>query len=242
MLLQDKLGSAYVVLCGMRHSDPSIEDAVTQCRKLGASKIVGIILSPQSSSFIMEGYRTNLLAAATKSGFPDGSAVIADPWPTEKHFIELVSRRIEESLKKLEHLHGRRPPVIFTTHSLPKRVVKSDPSYLHQLKATRDAIVAKINNPSLEWFTGYQSAGHTPEVWLKPDLVDILKMLKKKKAMAVLIAPIQFLADHLEILYDLDRAGAEQCMEHGIAYNRIGLPNIAPLFIEALASIARMRE
>ena len=99
-----------------------------------------------------------------------------------------------------------------------------------------------LDDPSLEHYSGYQSAGHTPEAWLKPDLTDVLAELAKKKAPAVLIAPIQFLADHLEILYDLDIAGAEQCAEHGIAYNRIELPNADPLFIDSLAATAKHTE
>ena len=91
----------------------------------------------------------------------------------------------------------------------------------------------------IEWYAGYQSAGHTPEEWLKPDLVDILRDLQAKKKDKVLIVPIQFLADHLEILYDLDVAAREQCEEFGIEYNRIELPNTDPLFIKTLATLSR---
>ena len=238
-LLQTRLGESYIVRAAMRHSEPLIADVVAECKAAGATKIVGIILSPQFSSFIMEGYRTALFAAAKENGFAEPEVAVAKPWPTEKHFIELLSKRVKESLARLETLHGVRVPVVFTTHSLPERVVASDPTYLDQLKATRDAVLAALNEPELEWYAGYQSAGHTPEAWLKPDLVDILQILKKKGSPAVLIVPIQFLADHLEILYDLDIAGAQQCAENGLAYNRTELPNTEPLFIEALAAVAR---
>jgi ferrochelatase len=236
-LLQEKLGDNHIVRAAMRHSAPLIKDVVAQCRAAGAVKIIGIILSPQFSSFIMEGYRTALYAAAKENGFAESDVVVAKPWPTESHFVELLAKRVRESLAKLETLHDTHIPVVFTTHSLPERVVASDPSYLDQLKATRDAVLEKLNDPNLEWHAGYQSAGHTPEAWLKPDLVDILAILKEKKSPAVLIVPIQFLADHLEILYDLDIAGAQQCAENNIAYNRTELPNTDPLFIESLASI-----
>ena len=234
--LQARLGDDYMVRAAMRHSAPLIADVVKECSAEGAAKVVGIILSPQFSSFIMEGYRTALFAAAKENGFADADIIIAKPWPTERHFIKLLAKRVKEKLHELETLHGVGAPVIFTTHSLPERVVASDPTYLDQLKATRDAVIAELNDPSLEWYAGYQSAGHTPEAWLKPDLVDILAILKEKRSPAVLIVPIQFLADHLEILYDLDIAGAEQCAENNIAYNRTELPNTDPLFIEALAA------
>jgi ferrochelatase len=237
-LLGTRLSDGYIVRAAMRHSAPVITDVVKECRDAGATKIVGIILSPQYSSFIMEGYRTALFAAAEESGFDEIDVAVAKPWPIEKHFIELLAKRVKESLARLETLHDTRIPVVFTTHSLPERVVASDPSYLEQLEATRDAVMEKLNDPSLETYAGYQSAGHTPEAWLKPDLVDILAIIKEKHAPAVLIVPIQFLADHLEILYDLDIAGAQQCAENAISYNRIELPNTDPLFIEALAVIA----
>lgn len=239
-LLNKSDGNAerYAVQAGMLHSEPFIDSAVAACREAGAKRIIGIILSPQFSSFIMEGYRTALKNACQKHGYDEKDVRVASSWPTEPHFIELLATRATDALNKL-HAEYDSVPVVFTTHSLPERVVAKDPTYLDQLKATAEAVVAKLNNPKLEWYAAYQSAGHTPEVWLKPDLVDILAKLRDKHDRAVLIVPIQFLADHLEILYDLDIAGSEQCLEYDIAYNRIELPNTAPLFIEALASIAR---
>lgn len=230
-LLQKKLGTKYVVRAGMRHSAPFIKDAIEDCLDAGASSLFGIVLSPQFSSFIMEGYVMDFKAAAEAHGIKN--ATVVGPWPEEKHFVELLARRIEDKLAKL----GADTPIIFTTHSLPQRVVERDPSYLDQLRKTIDAVRHKLD-PKIEWYQGYQSAGHTPEVWLKPDLTDILADLRDKNKKAVLIVPIQFLADHLEILYDLDIAARKQCEEFGIVYNRIELPNTDPLFIAALAHIA----
>lgn len=240
--LQEKLGRSYIVKSAMRHSKPLIADVVKRCKKEGAQRIVGIILSPQFSSFIMEGYTKTLLDATERAGFDRSHVAIANAWPTEPHFVALLAKRVKAKLRILRKLHGGNVPVIFTTHSLPERVVKSDPNYLDELTATTDAVLRRLKDPSLEHYSGYQSAGHTPEPWLKPDLTDILAKIAKKRAPAVLIAPIQFLADHLEILYDLDIAGAEQCADHGISYNRIELPNTDPLFIESLAAIAKTTE
>jgi protoporphyrin/coproporphyrin ferrochelatase len=168
---------------------------------------------------------------------------VVGPWPTESHFIAMLARRIRESLEKWEEQYKTKIPVLFTTHSLPKRVVEKDPNYLRQLQATIDEILMAMagekKDPELVWRACYQSAGHTPEEWLKPDLTDVLMEMQKEKVPAVLIAPIQFLADHLEILYDLDIAAKAQCDERGIDYHRINLPNTDPLFIEALASLVR---
>jgi ferrochelatase len=231
--------ATYVVTAGMLHSHPFIEEAVEKCRDEGAEMILGIILSPQFSSFIMEGYRTVLRNTCLRHGYDEKDVHVAGPWPDEASFIELLSQRVAASLAKLRGTFGTNIPVVFTTHSLPERVVAKDPGYLDQLQRTAEAVVTKLDKPDLEWYRGYQSAGHSPEAWLKPDLVDILGQLKDKKKKAVLIVPIQFLADHLEILYDLDIAGRQQCEEYGISYNRIELPNTDPLFIQSLAAIAR---
>lgn len=231
-LLEKELGERYVVRAGMRHSAPFIAEAVAECKQAGAESLTGIILSPQFSSFIMEGYTKDFRAAAEQNGVED--AIVAESWQTEEHFIELLANRVQDKLSAV----GHHTPVVFTTHSLPQRVVEKDPSYLNQLQQTIDAVRKRLES-DIEWYQGYQSAGHTPEQWLTPDLTDILSDLQKKGHSSVLIVPIQFLADHLEILYDLDIAAREQCEEAHISYNRIELPNTDPLFIKALANVSR---
>lgn len=229
-LLQESLGNGYVVRAGMRHSAPFIREAVQECVDSGATDLRGIILSPQFSSFIMAGYVKDFTNAYEEFGITQ--AQVSEPWPDEPHFIELLALRTRAVLARL----GDSTPIVFTTHSLPQRVVEKDPSYLLQLQKTIDAVRKKLPD-SIKWYQGYQSAGHTPEVWLKPDLTDILADLKKEGHSSVLIVPIQFLSDHLEILYDLDIAARAQCEEIGIDYHRIELPNTDPLFIEALVGL-----
>jgi ferrochelatase len=233
-LLESKLGSKYVVRSGMRHGEPSIEKAVGECKQGDVTRIVGIILSPQYSSVIMGGYDTALHAGGFAHGFEQNAIAISRPWPAEPHFIQFVANSVEEKLKIL----GDDTPVVFTTHSMPKRVIDTDPGYLGQLQTTINTILNLLPR-TLSWHAGYQSAGHSPEEWLKPDLTDILKTLHEKNATKVLIVPIQFISDHLEVLYDLDIAAKKQCDDFNIAYNRIELPNTSPLFIETLAKIAR---
>ncbi len=239
--LQKIIGDAFVVRAGMRHSAPFIEDSIADCKAGGATSFIGIILSPQFSSFIMEGYNSAFVEAVVRHGFDERRVTVSGPWGTEPHFIELLAKRIEESLAELSKKYGVLVPVIFTTHSLPRRVVEKDPAYLQQLQATINAVRKHLSR-DIRWYAGYQSAGHTPEEWLKPDLVDILADLHREKVPSVLIVPIQFLADHLEILYDLDIAARKQCAEFAIEYNRIQLPNTNPLFIEALAAIVKNTE
>lgn len=226
--LEEALGKNYVVRAGMRHSKPFIADAVAQCAAAGASELIGIILAPQQSAFIRSGYEKDLLEAAAKHNIP---AHLSAPWPAEPHFMRFLAGEI----KKFPEL-----PVIFTTHSLPKRVVENEPEYGEQLAATALAVRKELP-ADIEWYAAYQSAGHTPEEWLKPDLTEILDELKQKNSKGALIVPIQFVCDHLEVLYDLDVATRAQCEERGFTYLRTAMPGTDPLFIEALAAIARRK-
>ncbi len=229
----------YVVRVGMLHSAPFIADSLAELRQAGAERIIGIMLAPQFSPLIMSGYGVAWAEAINAQGYDESTAHIVESWPLEPHFIQLLAERTSAKLAELTKRYGMAPTVLFTTHSLPERVVDRDRSYLDQLKATTEAVVAKLGQPNLIWHQAYQSAGHTPEPWLKPDIVDVLADIRREQPneKGILIVPLQFLADHLEILYDLDIAGGEQCAEFGFEYNRIELPNTAPLLIEALASI-----
>ncbi len=243
-LLEQSLGDDFVVRAGMRHSEPFIKSVVEEAKSVGATRLAGIILAPQFSSFIMDGYKTEFYTAGQNAGFAQTDITLVGPWPDEPHFIGLLCERVVAKLALLEAQYGMQIPVIFTTHSLPKRVVEKDHHYLEQLQKTTDAVLAQISNqrPStltqpLRHYSAYQSAGHTPEEWLEPDLTDILKILKTEGVPAILIVPIQFLCDHLEILYDLDVAARAQCVALDIDYHRIALPNTDSRFIMSLHSL-----
>lgn len=227
--LEARLGDAYIVRAGMRHSAPFIRDAIADLKATGATSVTGIILAPQFSSVIMEGYLRDFEAGAEEAGITERNIVPA--WPAEEHFIDLIASRIRDA--------GVDAPIVFTTHSMPLRVIENDPKYLEELAETVNAIRKKLPE-NIEWYAGYQSAGHTPEAWLTPDLTDILDELNKKGSKEVLIAPIQFLADHLEVLYDLDIAARKECISRGIVYHRIELPNTDKRFIEALAALVTL--
>lgn len=234
-------GGDYIVRVGMLHSPPFIDGAVQACHEAGVERIIGVILSPQYSSLIMDGYRRAMTSTAEAQGYRSDQITIAEPWPVEASFIKLLANRIAEAKKRLNDEFGE-VPVIYTTHSLPARVVEQDPGYLDQLAHTFTAINHALEPRVPSWYAAYQSAGHTPEVWLKPDLVDILADLRDKQTKTVLIVPIQFLSDHLEILYDLDVAARAQCQQFGINYHRTELPNLDPMFVQALANIVALTE
>jgi protoporphyrin/coproporphyrin ferrochelatase len=225
----------YLVEVGMLHSEPGIAGAVRRLVEAGAEQVLGIVLSPQYSSIIMGRYNRTLEEAAAALG-PNGRVSVAGAWHLLPEFVDALAERTVQALAALPG-GGHDVPVLLTAHSLPKPVVDREPGYVVQLTDTAEAIAKRVGLDQERWRFAYQSAGHTPEEWLRPDLKELLPGLRDAGHRAVLVVPVQFLADHLEILYDLDVAARQEAEEVGIAFHRIELPNTQPAFIRALAEV-----
>jgi protoporphyrin/coproporphyrin ferrochelatase len=235
--LNDDGRDAYRVRAGMRFSEPSVAGAVGALVADGAERLVGVILSPQYSPLLMAGYPQALDAAAGERGVP---ARTVGAWHLEPGFVRLMASRIHLALAAYPADGRERVPVLLTAHSLPKRVVEREPAYVDQLHETARAIARAAGLAPERWLFVYQSAGHTPEEWLKPDLLDVLPRLAAECHRRVLVAPVQFLADHLETLYDIDVAGRAQATQAGIEhFARIPAPNDADDLAATLAAVVR---
>ncbi len=233
--VESVLGSDYVVGAGMRFSEPSIATIAGDLRARGAERLLGLILSPQYSPLLMSGYVTALEEAA--NGAP---ARCVEAWHLNPAFIDVMASRIRAALARFPDEARDRVPVMLTAHSLPKRVVDREPDYVDQLRDTANAIAAAAGLAPQRWSFVYQSAGHTPEEWLKPDMLEVLPELARAGHRDVIVAPVQFLADHLETLYDVDIAGREQALDSGFeTFVRVDAPNAAPDFVAALGDVVR---
>ena len=157
----------------------------------------------------------------------------------QPYFLQAVAERLKAALAKLPADVRDRVPVLLSAHSMPKRVVENEPGYIASLKETAAAIARLAGLADERWMFCYQSAGHTPEEWLKPDFADIMPELKAAGHTHVLIAPVQFLADHLEILYDIEIGAREQAEEHDIVFARTESLNTSPLFIKSLTEVVK---
>jgi ferrochelatase len=151
--------------------------------------------------------------------------------------LQALAERVQQALNRFPPDVRERVPVLLTAHSMPKRVIENEPNYINHLKETAARVAGMVGLPSNRWMFCYQSAGHTPEEWLKPDFADVMPELRAAGYDHVLIAPVQFLADHLEILYDIEIGARSQAEEHGIRFARIESLNTSPLFIQALAAV-----
>ncbi len=236
---QHPSGPRFVVSIGMLHSRPFIAEAIAELAAGGIRDLIAIILSPQYSPQIMGGYHRAVdEAVATEA--TKGRVIlarVAGAWHLNPLFLDALAERIREALDQLPPEVRNSVPVLLTSHSLPKRVVEQEPHYLQQLQETVHALVERVGLSDDRWQFAYQSAGHTPEEWLKPDMKDLLPGIKARGHRHVLMVPIQFLSDHLEILYDIDVAAREEAESLGISFHRIESLNLSPLFIKALARV-----
>ncbi len=224
-----------VATVGMRFSAPSILDGLRDLADAGCTSVAAVVMSPQYSEMLMSGYRRAIDAALDELGAVAPTVSLAPAWYREPGFVEAVAELIRAGLASLPAA----TPVLLTAHSLPRRVAEAEPAYLEQLRETAQAVAAASGLDHDRWHFCWQSAGHEPGEWMKPDFTDLLPRLRNDGHGAVLVAPIQFLADHLEILYDVDIGAREQAEAAGMSFARIESLNTSPTFIGALARIAR---
>jgi protoporphyrin/coproporphyrin ferrochelatase len=220
---------------GMRFSEPTILDGLRRLADLGCTTVTAIVMSPQYSELLMAGYRRAIDAAVAELGPGAPALTLAPAWYREPMFVRAVADRIRAGLSQLPD----DAPVLLTAHSLPRRVADSEPGYLDQLHETAELIANAAGLAADRWQFCWQSAGHEPGEWMKPDFADLLPRLRDAGHAAVLVAPIQFLADHLEILYDIDIGAREQAEAAGLVFARTDSLNTAPPFMRTLAKIAR---
>ena len=213
------------VFRGMKHWTPRIAEAVDRALAAGAQTVVGLVLAPHYSRLSIGGYRLQLEGALA------GRAELrfVDSWHDDPGFVELLADRVR----------GTTAHVVFTAHSLPARIVDEGDPYEEQLLETARLVADQAGVAS--WTFSYQSESATGEPWLGPDILDHLRELHESGVDDVLACPIGFVADHLEIRWDLDTEAAARARELGLRFRRIAMPNADPAFIAVLAGIVRRR-
>jgi len=208
------------VLTGMKHWTPRIAEAADRAVAGGADTVVGLVLAPHFSELSIAGYREQLEAAVADRA----ELVFIDSWHDEPGFIDLLADRIR----------GTDAHVVFTAHSLPARAA---PVYKEQLLETSELVADRAGVE--QWSFSFQSESPTGEPWLGPDILDHLEDLHARGVTSVLVCPVGFVADHLEIRWDLDREATEKSEELGLRFSRIEMPNADTAFIAVLATLVR---
>jgi ferrochelatase len=213
------------VYTAMKHWHPRIPEATERALGQGARRIAGLVLAPHYSRLSIGDYRRRLEDALC------GRADLAfvESWFDDPGFVELLAARIR----------GTTRHVVFTAHSLPSRILGEGDPYQDQLLESSRLIAEAAGLAPESWSFSYQSESATSEPWLGPDILDHLSALHASGVRSVLICPIGFVADHLEIRWDIDVEAAERARELGMELERIEMPNAGPAFIATLARLAR---
>jgi len=222
--LEDELGLP--VHTGMRHWQPRIAEAVDRALEGGADTIVGLVLAPHYSSMSIEKYR-HLLEQALGDR---AELRFVERWGSEPGFVALLADR----LAALGHEGAH---VVFTAHSLPARIVDEGDPYRDELLQTARLVAEQAG--VTDWSFSFQSESPTGEPWLGPDILDHLDTLAAQGVRDVLVCPVGFVSDHLEIRWDLDTEAAERAAELGLDLRRIEMPNADPAFVRVLAGLVQ---
>jgi ferrochelatase len=211
------------VFTGMKHWTPRIPEAADRAVGTGADTVVGLVLAPHYSRLSIGGYRTLLEDAV------GGRAELAfvDSWYDDPGFVTFLAERIR----------GADAHVVFTAHSLPARILEDGDPYCDQLLETARLVAEEANQD--DWSFSFQSESPTGEPWLGPDILDHLTELHRSGVRRVLVCPVGFVSDHLEIRWDIDTEAQERARELGLELSRITMPNADPRFVEVLAGIVR---
>jgi ferrochelatase len=217
--LEHELGAPVYV--GMKHWTPRIAEAADQALDAGAQRIVGLVLAPHYSSISIGGYRDRLAEAVGDRG----ELVMIESWHDHWPLVEVLAGRIR----------GTDAHVVFTAHSLPERILAEGDPYKEQLFETSRLVAERAGVET--WSFAFQSASPTGEPWLGPDILEELERLNADGVRKVLVAPVGFVSDHLEILWDIDVEAREKAAELGLELDRIESLNDAPEFARALAML-----
>jgi protoporphyrin/coproporphyrin ferrochelatase len=208
------------VFTGMKHWRPRISDAVDRAVETGAETVVGLVLAPHYSPLSIGGYEQQFEEALSDRV----NLAFVERWGSDQGYVELVADRIR----------GTDRHVVFTAHSLP---VEGSGDYRDELLESSRLVAEEAGVD--EWTFSFQSESPTGVPWLGPDIVDHLDELAERGVGRVLVSPLGFVADHLEIRWDIDIEAAECARVLGLELQRTEMPNADPAFIDVLARLVR---
>jgi protoporphyrin/coproporphyrin ferrochelatase len=229
----------YRVYAGMKHWHPFIADVMRDMAADGIRDVVAVALAPHYSRISIGGYRRAVDAAQEALGHPFQIRFV-DCWHLQPEFLDLMADHVRAGLAQFPAERRGDVRVVFSAHSLPVRIREWGDPYEAQLLASSQAVAERAG--LRDWRFAWQSAGGTGEPWLGPDILDYLETLHAEGVRDVLQAPIGFVSDHLEILFDIDIEAQERASALGMTLRRTALPNATPAFIATLAAVVAAAE
>jgi ferrochelatase len=229
--LDRKAPGRFQVSLAMKHSPPLIAEVVAEMLRDGVHEMVALVLAPHESRMIIDDYLR--YAREVLEAHPEVKMHVIRSWHLNPRYLSALTKRMERELAAFPRPGADQTVVLFTAHSLPEGILARNDPYPARLEETSRALAERL--ALSHWRRAYQSAGKTPFPWLGPDLVDVLGDLKREGRSQVLVVPIGFVADHLEILYDIDIEAQAKARELGLTLRRTESLNIDPELVGGLA-------
>ncbi|PLS02988.1 ferrochelatase [Neobacillus cucumis] len=234
--IQDEV--EFKMYLGLKHIEPFIEDAVKKMHEDGIKEAVSIVLAPHFSTFSVKSYNGRAVEEAEKLG--DLKIRTIESWYKEPKFINYWSEKISQIFHQMPQAEKEQAVLIVSAHSLPEKILQFGDPYPSQLQETADLIANQAGVINYE--IGWQSAGNTPEPWIGPDVQDLTRELfNQKQYKSFVYAPVGFVCDHLEVLYDNDIECKTVTDQLGAKYYRPEMPNAKEEFIDCLATVILKR-
>jgi protoporphyrin/coproporphyrin ferrochelatase len=227
----DDAGSWKVVV-GMRHWHPFIAQSLGELAAAGVTRAVGVVMAPHFSKMSIGAYEKRIADAA--SGI---DVRTVQSWHLLPGYVQAVAEGIDATLGRLDAAERPRAPILFTAHSLPQRILEWGDPYPTQLNETVAAVMTRVGERKHRF--AFQSAAMTPEPWLGPDARDVLRDLAGAGHRSVVVAPIGFTCEHVEILYDVDIELQRLARELGVRLERVPMLDDAPGAMEGIAALVR---
>ncbi len=233
-ILQGK-GLPLPVYVGMRNATPFFTETFKRMADDGVTRALGVILSSLRTEASWERYQQNIADARAAQGSSSPEIDYCRGWHDHPLFIQTWAEQIEASLAKIQPAKRLTTPIIFAAHSLPVPMAARSP-YVEQLRESARLIARQLNHS--HWSIAYQSrSGKLTDPWLEPDVGGLIRDLGSKGVSDIIVAPIGFVCDHVEVLYDLDIEAKQIAESSGVGFVRAACPNDHPIFIEMIAEV-----
>lgn len=229
-------GVRYRAYVGMRHWHPYIGDVVGQMLADDVDEVVGVVMAPHFSRMSIGAYMGKLDKALADAGAKTPVHKV-ETWKDEPTFINAIVERIRQALLKFPEEIRAEVPILFTAHSLPARILESRDPYPEELRTSVRLVVEKLRPKDQRW--AFQSQGASAEPWLGPTVEDTLQQIADEGHKYLLLVPIGFVCDHVEVLFDVDIEHRHQAEELGIRLERIEMLNDDPGLVTAVAAAVR---
>lgn len=224
------------VYVGMRHWHPYIKDVVARMAADGVRHIVAICMAPHYSALSIGAYRQRLDEAVQASG-EDIAVSFVESWGTQPDYLDGVAASVAEALARFPQDARGSVRVVFTAHSLPAFILEHGDPYDAQLRETARLLAERLGLPESRWMFCYQSAAQTGTPWLGPQIEEVIPSLADEGVRNAVVAPIGFVTDHVEVLYDIDIGVQAIAGAHGVRVERPPMLNDGEPIVRALASL-----